>query len=145
MKFLGSLVIASILLAFVLQTAVMWVKAEIALAAHVKATWQQSEGVLVELCLRDKQGDVGAYNAVFIINGPSGRQVKAQIRVPRGYAGGKWGCVDVPSDFSGYHAQSPYSSKPRMFRWKVLVQGHEVVSGRFEYGDSGEAKALTLR
>jgi hypothetical protein len=85
--------------------------------------WQQSQGQAVALGVRDKEGTLGEYIAIFVVKGPDGREHRAQKHMP---AGG-FGYVHFPSDFNiggagvGRH------------QWVCVVGGHVIARGAFDY------------
>lgn len=85
-----------------------------------EVVWQQSEGVTVQLGVRDKYGALNKYKALFVVTVKNGKdyQVEKQIN------SGDWGYVYFPDDFKVY-------GEPGDYTWKCFVDGKVVTNGKF--------------
>ncbi len=85
-----------------------------------EADWQYSEGVSVQLGVRDKNGDSAKYKALFTVRAKSGRKYTCEKDVE----GNQLGYVYFPEDFKVY-------GEPGEYTWKCFVNGNVVADGRF--------------
>jgi len=85
-----------------------------------KVVWQQSEGVSVQLGVRDKYGSLKKYKALFVVKDKNGKEYKVEKDVEND----KWGYVYFPDDFKVYGEVGDYT-------WKCFVDGKVVASGKF--------------
>ena len=83
--------------------------------------FQSSEAPVVRLGVRDKNGILGKYAAVWVVNDPDDKQYQTKRTVEHD----DWGYVYFPDDF-------PAIDKVGRYSWKCLVNGQEVVHGSFE-------------
>ena len=95
-------------------------------SATPRLDFQSSEALVARLGVRDKNGILGKYTAVWVVNDPDGKQYQAKRTVERD----DWGDVYFPDDF-------PAIDKVGRYSWKCLVNGQEVVHGSFEYARNG--------
>jgi hypothetical protein len=84
--------------------------------------WQISQSPSVQLGIREKEGQLEAYEVLFVVMGPDGNERKAHKRVESS----RFGYVNFPEEFGGYAPPGSYS-------WKCIVSNKVVVEGRFEY------------
>jgi hypothetical protein len=85
--------------------------------------WQASQSVSgVRLGIREKDGVIEPYEAMFIVTDKNGKEYKATKQV------GKYmmGYVLFPDDFGGYTSSSSY-------QWKCIVNDKIIVEGKFDY------------
>ncbi|HEY3352748.1 MAG TPA: hypothetical protein VGQ83_05840 [Polyangia bacterium] len=87
-------------------------------------SWQKSVAVSIELGVRDKEGQLGSYEARFVAEGPKKTLREATTRVQ----GDAWGSVTFPKDFKpeGYLPDGKYT-------WKCVVKGKVVTKGHFAF------------
>ena len=85
-----------------------------------EVVWQQSEGVAVQLGVRDKYGALDKYKALFVVTAKNGKEYKAEKTAQSD----KWGYVYFPDDFKVY-------GEPGDYAWKCFVDGKVVTNGRF--------------
>jgi hypothetical protein len=86
-------------------------------------SWQEADGAIVELGIRDKYGDLGKYTATFIINAPDGKQHK----VIKNVVGSDWGEAVFPKDFGSVYLQNGN------YTYKKMVGNKVVGTGSFQY------------
>lgn len=91
--------------------------------ATSNVNWQASQAAFVQIGIRDKNGSLGKFTAVFVLSTPDGRQYETKVTVPEPLG---WGYVRFPDDLPTY-------SKPGQYSWKYIVDGREVVTGKFEF------------
>ena len=84
--------------------------------------WQWSEGVAVQLSVRDKYGTLGSYKATFLVVAPDGKQYEVEKDV----SNDEWSDTFFPSDFGALE-------KPGQYKWQCVVDGDVVASGKFEF------------
>src|SRR3989338_4847246 len=84
-------------------------------AEEPKPIWQQSEGVNVEIGIRDKFGSLKGYNALFVVVSPSGKEYRVEKKI----ADDNWGYAYFPADFKT-------TEEPGEYSWKCFVNGKEV-------------------
>lgn len=94
-------------------------------AGKNEPTWQQSEAMQVQLGVRSKFGTT-PYEAEFIIHDENGGKFKAKKSVK----GDAWGYAIYPDDFST-------TAQPGSYKWKCMVSGKEVSSGKFKIKSNG--------
>ena len=87
---------------------------------RIEAIWQQSEGVSVQLGVRDKYGYLKNYKALFIVKDENGKEYKIEKNIK----GDNCGFVYFPDDFKVYGEVGDYT-------WKCFVKGKAVASGKF--------------
>jgi hypothetical protein len=91
-----------------------------------KPNWQASQSVSgVRLGIRDKDGVIEPYQALFIVTDNNGKEFKASKRVEKYMMG----YVQFPNDFGGYASSGSYM-------WKCLVNDEIIVEGKFDYAHS---------
>ncbi|MBU4481035.1 hypothetical protein KKH59_01830 [Patescibacteria group bacterium] len=83
-------------------------------------SWQKSEGITVQLGVRDKNGELKKYRALFIVRDKNGKEYKLEKDV----RGDVWGFVYFPEDFKVY-------GEPGDYTWKCIVKGKVAASGQF--------------
>lgn len=86
-----------------------------------EANWQGSISVSTNLEIRDKEGDLGAFEALFKVKG-AGQTFQKKISVEEG----GWGSVKFPDDFGGYVPSDNY-------QWQCIVKGKIVLTGTIDY------------
>jgi hypothetical protein len=88
-----------------------------------KPNWQASQSVAgLRLGIREKDGVIEPFDAMFIVTDSNGKEFKVTKRVETFM----FGYVNFPNDFGGYAPSDSY-------RWKCIVNDEVVVEGRFEY------------
>ena len=87
-----------------------------------KEVWQSSQEPVVEVGVRNKNGNRDKYTAVWIVSEPDGVRRGSTATVERD----NWGYVLYPDDFRIY-------AKPGRYSWECLVDGRQVAAGFFVY------------
>ena len=96
------------------------------LVAQAAPSWQSSMSTpVIELGVRDKYGELGDYTARFEVTGPNGLKLTKDLRVKAG----EFGYLTFPRDFG----QGAEYAAPGHYRWRVVVDGRQVVGGRFSF------------
>ncbi|MFO7810064.1 MAG: hypothetical protein R6V47_01660 [Candidatus Delongbacteria bacterium] len=86
-------------------------------------SWQQSESVNIQLGVRDKNGALEFYDAVFVVTAKKGgKKFEKNIQVKKD----KWGFVLFPEDFKAVVKDGDYD-------WECRVDGNVTAYGRFTY------------
>jgi hypothetical protein len=86
--------------------------------------WQWSERPSVRLSVRDKFGNLGGYEATFVVTeSPTGRRYEKTINVE----GDEFGSVDFPGDFP----VDDHGYRGKTYTWQCLVGKEVVRRGRF--------------
>lgn len=95
-------------------------------SAKPKPSWQMSEGVSVQLGVRDKYGNLGEYKATFLVKDEKGGEYKTTKIVKND----EFSFVYFPEDFK-------VNAKPGLYHWRCIVNGEEIAKGRFLYETVG--------
>ena len=99
-----------------------------------RAYWQyevETRPDVVRLLIRDQAGQVGAYNAVFVITGPD----KQQYRYQKKGSGSSALAVSFPNDFGAKWTKGSYT-------WTCAIGGRELLHGAFEYQKACQIQLL---
>lgn len=100
-------------------------------AQPLQVQWQSSEHPSVRLAVRDKGGELGRYEATFVVTEhPSGKKFDKTITVE----GDNFGSVTFPEDFSDF-SNSYYRKR---YTWTCTVNGEVVLRGRFILGTTSD-------
>jgi hypothetical protein len=100
--------------------------------ARQKVNWQAWQTVNVQLAVRDKDGLLGQYDALFIVTGPKGKEWKASKHADGSEAG-----VFFPEDF---YEVGPPTGK---YTWRCTVKDEVIIEGQFEYAkDNSKSDAI---
>ena len=96
--------------------------------------WQynvEAKPDLVELVIRDKAGEVGAYKALFTVTGPDKKQYSSE----KTGSGALESAVFFPKDFGAEWTRGVYT-------WTCTIGGRKIVHGSFEYCSSCQIRLL---
>jgi hypothetical protein len=87
-----------------------------------RVNWQALQMVNVELLVSDHDGVLGQYDALFIVNGPGGKEWKVSKHTDGG---------DVRAFFpEDFHLVAAPTGK---YTWKCIVKNEVIVEGQFDY------------
>lgn len=106
--------------------------------------WQESQTPCVQLAVRDKQGTLGTYTATFRVSAPDGLEYVATKTV----AGQDWGKAYFPSDFVHREKNGRWWEAwitPGKYSWVGIVNGKEVISGKFEVSTPRLVKGVHIQ
>lgn len=94
-----------------------------------RAQWQWSESPSIKLGVRDKNADLGGYEATFVVTARrDGKSYEKTVAVEKDY----FATVNFPDDFAAFdHMQHGAE-----FDWACYVKGKRVVRGRFSLATS---------
>ncbi|MBV9926358.1 MAG: hypothetical protein JOZ96_15165 [Acidobacteria bacterium] len=93
--------------------------------------WQWSEAPSVRLGVRDKNDDLGGYEATFVVTSErTGKKWRTQVKVE----GDNFGYVNFPEDFAAYD----WATNATRFSWTCAVGGRVVVKGKFVLATTDE-------
>lgn len=94
-----------------------------------RVQWQRSESPSIKLGVRDKNADLGGYEATFVVTARrDGKSYEKTFSVE----GDHFGTVNFPDDFAAFdHMQHGTE-----FDWACYVKGKTVVRGRFSLATS---------
>ncbi len=87
----------------------------------------------VKLAIRDKEGQVGTYRAVFVVIGPDKRQYSSA----KDGSGTAEVAASFPRDFDGAWTRGVYT-------WDCTIGGRRIVQGSFEYCTSCQIRLLPV-
>lgn len=99
--------------------------------ALAEPRWQLSQSPAVRLSVRDFDGTLGQYSAMFVVKDAAGKEYRVHRTVA---AGGHSAHVHFPEDFS------IGSARVGRHQWVCLVGGRVVAGGAFEYLDREAVK-----
>lgn len=100
--------------------------------------WQWSESPSVRLGVRDKNGDLGGYEAEFVVTAArTGKQWRQKIKVE----GDNFGYLNFPDEFAAFD----WATHATRFDWACTVRGRVVVKGKFVLATTGELESETRR
>lgn len=107
-----------------------------------QVNWQWSEAPSVRLGVRDKNNDLGGYEATFVVTAErTGKKWQQKIKVE----GDNFGYLNFPDDFAAYE----WATHATRFSWTCTVKGKVVVKGKFLLATTdeidSEAKSGTRR
>jgi hypothetical protein len=92
-------------------------------------TWQQSKETTIKLGVRDKNGTLGSYTAVFVVTGPD----KKKYTTSRKVNGDDFEYVTFPGDFS-----ESLPTAGGLYTVECSVKGQVVTRDKFRWTDPGE-------
>jgi hypothetical protein len=93
-------------------------------AAGRQVQWQWSESPSVRLGVRDKNDDLGGYEATFVVTAArTGKRYERTLRVE----GDRFGSLNFPDDFAAFD----WARHAPRFDWTCTVRGRVVVRGKF--------------
>jgi hypothetical protein len=96
-----------------------------------RVQWQRSESPSIKLGIRDKNADLGRYDATFVVTARrDGKRYEKSVAVE----GDHFGTVDFPDDFAAFD----YMQHGTQFDWTCSVNGKVVRNGRFMLATSLE-------
>jgi hypothetical protein len=110
---------------------VLWVGAAGVAAPVRQVHWQWSEAPSVRLGVRDKNDDLGGYEAHFsVVAARTSKVWRKTIKVE----GDNFGYVNFPDDFAAYD----WATNAPHFYWTCMVKGKAVAKGRFMLATTDE-------
>jgi hypothetical protein len=93
--------------------------------------WQWSEAPSVRIGVRDKNDDLGGYEAEFVVTAArTGKRWRKTLRVE----GDSFGYLNFPDDFAAYD----WATHATRFDWTCAVKGRVVVKGKFVLATTDE-------
>ena len=103
-------------------------------AAGRQVNWQWSEAPSVRIGVRDKNDDLGGYEATFVVTAErTGKRWEQKIKVE----GDNFGYLNFPDDFAAYD----WATNATRFNWTCTVKGKVVVRGKFLLATTDEIGA----
>jgi hypothetical protein len=100
--------------------------------------WQWSESPNVRIGVRDKNDDLGGYEAEFVVTAArTGKRWRQKIKVE----GDNFGYLNFPEDFAAYD----WASHATRFDWTCAVGGRVVVRGKFVLATTDELESEERR
>jgi hypothetical protein len=100
--------------------------------------WQWSEAPSVRLGVRDKNDDLGGYEANFVVTAVrTGKQWRTKVKVE----GDNFGYLNFPDDFAAYD----WATNATRFDWTCAVGGKVVVKGKFALATTDELESEAQR
>ena len=112
--------------------------AGVAAAPVRQVQWQWSEAPSVRLGVRDKNDDLGGYEAAFVVTAVrTGKQWRKTLKVE----GDNFGYVNFPDDFAAYD----WATHATRFDWTCAAGGKVVVKGKFVLATTDELESEARR
>ena len=109
-----------------------------AAAPSRQVNWQWSEAPSVRIGVRDKNGDLGGYEATFVVTAErTGKKWQQKIKVE----GDDFGYLNFPDDFAAYE----WATHATRFNWTCTVNGRVVVKGKFLLATTDEIDSEAKR
>lgn len=100
--------------------------------------WQWSESPSVRIGVRDKNDDLGGYEAAFVVTAArTGKQWRKTIKVE----GDHFGYLNFPDDFAAFD----WATHTTRFDWTCTVNGKVVVKGKFLLATTDEVESEEKR
>ena len=117
---------------------VLWVGAAGVAAPVRQVHWQWSEAPSVRLGVRDKNEDLGGFEATFVVKAArTGKQWQTKIKVE----GDHFGYVNFPDSFAAFD----WATHATRFDWTCAVKGKVVVRGKFALATTDELESEAQR